>query len=35
MALLPRGWKLAERVVTRQDEDPAVTKAIKSLQLWK
>jgi hypothetical protein len=30
-----RGWKLAERVVTRQDEDPAVTKAIKSLQLWK
>ena len=30
-----RGWKLAQRVITRQDEDPSVTKAIRSLQLWK
>ena len=30
-----RGWKLAQRIVTRRDDEPAVPKAIKSLQLWK
>ena len=29
------GWKLAHRVLSRRDDDPAVAKAIKSLQLWK
>ena len=29
-----RGWKLVQRVVSRPDEDPAVPKAIRSLQLW-
>jgi ketosteroid isomerase-like protein len=30
-----RGWKLVQRVVSRRDDDPDATKAIKSLQLWK
>jgi len=30
-----RGWKLAERIVSRIDDDPQVARAIKSLQLWK
>jgi ketosteroid isomerase-like protein len=30
-----RGWKLAQRIVSRIDDDPQVAKAIKSLQLWK
>lgn len=30
-----RGWKLAQRVVARADDDPGVAKAIRSLQLWK
>ena len=29
------GWKLAHRILSRRDDDPAVAKAIKSLQLWK
>ena len=30
-----RGWKLAQRLVARADDDPGVAKAIRSLQLWK
>jgi len=30
-----RGWKLVQRVVSRPDEDPAVPKAIRALQLWR
>lgn len=30
-----RGWKLAQRVVSRIEEDRELPKAIKSLQLWK
>lgn len=30
-----RGWKLAQRVVARIDDDRELPKAIKSLQLWK
>jgi ketosteroid isomerase-like protein len=30
-----RGWKLAQRIVSRPDEDPQLRAAIKSLQLWK
>ncbi|MBW0006568.1 MAG: nuclear transport factor 2 family protein [Sphingomonas sp.] len=30
-----RGWKLSQRVVSRIDEDRDLSKAIKSLQLWK
>jgi ketosteroid isomerase-like protein len=30
-----RGWKLAQRIVSRADDDRELPKAIKSLQLWK
>lgn len=30
-----RGWKLAQRVISRISEDPQIPKAMKSLQLWK
>lgn len=30
-----RSWKLAQRIVSRADEDPQLPRAIKSLQLWK
>lgn len=30
-----RGWKMIQRVITRPDEDPALPKAIRALQLWK
>jgi ketosteroid isomerase-like protein len=30
-----RGWKLAQRIVSRPDEDPQLRTAIKALQLWK
>ena len=30
-----RGWKLAQRIVSRIDEDRDLPKTIKSLQLWK
>ena len=30
-----RGWKLAQRIVSRPDDDPKLRSAIKSLQLWK
>ena len=30
-----RGWKLAHRILSRRDDDPAVAKAIRALQLWK
>jgi ketosteroid isomerase-like protein len=30
-----RNWKLAQRVVSRTDDDPKLRAAIKSLQLWK
>src|SRR4051794_30064127 len=30
-----RDWKMVQRIVSKTDEDPAVAKAIKSLQLWK
>ena len=30
-----RGWKLAQRIVSRADEDPQLRTAIKALQLWK
>jgi len=30
-----RGWKLAQRVVSRVDGDPQLVAAIKSLQLWR
>lgn len=30
-----RGWKLAQRVVSRPDDDPQLRSAIKALQLWK
>jgi ketosteroid isomerase-like protein len=30
-----RGWKLAQRVMSRLDEDPQLAFTIKSLQLWK
>jgi ketosteroid isomerase-like protein len=29
------GWRMAERVIARPDEDPEVPAAIRSLQLWK
>jgi ketosteroid isomerase-like protein len=29
------GWKMAQRIVSKADEDPELPKAIKSLQLWK
>lgn len=30
-----RGWKLAQRVVSRADDDAQLRSAIKSMQLWK
>ena len=30
-----RGWKLAQRVISRVDDDPQLVAAIKSLQLWR
>ena len=30
-----RGWKMVQRVISRPDEDPALPKAIRALQLWK
>jgi ketosteroid isomerase-like protein len=30
-----RRWKLAQRVISKVDSDPAVPKAIRALQLWK
>jgi hypothetical protein len=30
-----RRWKLAQRIISRADEDPQLPRAIKSLQLWK
>jgi hypothetical protein len=30
-----RGWKLAQRIVSRADDNRELPKAIKSLQLWK
>jgi hypothetical protein len=30
-----RGWKLAQRIISKVDERPELPKAIKSLQLWK
>jgi len=30
-----RGWKLAQRVVSRPHDDPQLRTAIKALQLWK
>ena len=30
-----RGWKMVQRVVTRADDNPALPKAIRALQLWK
>jgi ketosteroid isomerase-like protein len=30
-----RGWKLAQRVISRVDETPELPAAIKSLQLWR
>ena len=29
------GWKMAQRIVSRPDDEPQLAKAIKSLQLWK
>ena len=30
-----RGWKLAQRIVTRADDNAELPKAIRALQLWK
>lgn len=30
-----RGWKMVQRIVSRPDDNRALPKAIKSLQLWK
>jgi hypothetical protein len=30
-----RGWKMVQRVVARADDNPALPKAIRALQLWK
>jgi ketosteroid isomerase-like protein len=30
-----RGWKLAQRIVTRADDNTELPKAIRALQLWK
>ena len=30
-----RGWKLAQRIVAKADDDAEVPKAIRALQLWK
>ena len=30
-----RGWKLVQRIVSKPDENPALPKAIRTLQLWK
>ena len=30
-----RGWKLAQRIVSRTADDPELHAAIKALQLWK
>lgn len=30
-----RGWKLAQRVVSRSDDNAEIAKAIRSLQLWR
>ena len=30
-----RGWKMAQRVISRPDEGPGLPKAIRALQLWK
>ncbi len=30
-----RRWKLAQRIISRPDEDPQLPRAIKSLQLWR
>ena len=32
---LRRGWKLVHRVLSRNDDDPRVVKAIRALQLWR
>ena len=32
---LGRGWKLVQRVLSRNDADPRVAKAIRALQLWR
>lgn len=34
-AMSRRGWKIVQRVISRPDEDPALPKAIRALQLWK
>jgi hypothetical protein len=34
-AMTRRGWKMVQRVISRPDEDPALPKAIRALQLWK
>lgn len=34
-AMSRRGWKMVQRVISRPDEDPALPKAIRALQLWK
>ena len=30
-----RGWRMAQRVMSRVDEDPKLPAAVRSLQLWK
>ena len=30
-----RGWKMVQRVISRADDNPALPKAIRALQLWK
>ena len=30
-----RSWKMVQRVVSKTDDDPALARAVKSLQLWK
>lgn len=30
-----RGWKMVQRVVSKQDANPGLPKAIRALQLWK
>jgi len=30
-----RGWKLAQRVISKPDDNPDLPKAIRALQLWK
>ncbi len=34
-AMSRRGWKMVQRVISRPDEDPALPKAIRAVQLWK